>query len=120
MNWVLVVLGGMLGAPARYLVDRTVAARFGSRLPWGTLTVNIVGSAVLGALIGAGVDGSWLAVAGTGFCGALTTYSTFGYETIRLVTDGAYAAALGNVVLSVTAGLAAVFAAASIAHGLSA
>ncbi|MFC9894212.1 fluoride efflux transporter CrcB [Nocardia sp. NPDC127579] len=119
MTWVLVVLGGMLGAPARYLLDRAVAARFGSLLPWGTLTVNIVGSAVLGALIGAGVDGSWLAVAGTGFCGALTTYSTFGYETIRLVTDGAYAPALGNVVVNVVAGLIAVFAAMSTARGLS-
>ncbi|MEV6278562.1 fluoride efflux transporter CrcB [Nocardia sp. NPDC051832] len=118
MNGVLVVLGGMLGAPARYLLDQAVAARFGSRLPWGTLTVNIVGSAVLGALIGAGVDGSWLAVAGTGFCGALTTYSTFGYETIQLVTDGAYASACGNVVLNVAAGLAAVFAAASVTQGL--
>ncbi|MFI9400761.1 fluoride efflux transporter FluC [Nocardia sp. NPDC052316] len=113
MTVLLVVLGGMLGAPARYLVDRVVSARFDSLLPLGTLTVNIVGSALLGGLIGAGAGNWLLAAAGTGFCGALTTFSTFGYETIRLVTDGAYAYAVGNVVISVAASLTAVFAAAA-------
>ncbi|TLF72872.1 fluoride efflux transporter FluC [Nocardia cyriacigeorgica] len=109
--WVL--LGGMLGAPARYLIDRVVTARSDSVLPWGTLTVNIVGSALLGALIGAGANGWLLAGAETGFCGALTTFSTFGYETIRLVSDGAYGYALGNIVLSVATCLAVVYTAAS-------
>ncbi|MFD0363498.1 fluoride efflux transporter CrcB [Nocardia sp. GCM10030253] len=113
MNVAFVVLGAMLGAPARYLIDRTVAARFGSLLPLGTLTVNIVGSALLGGLVGAGANSWLLTAAGTGFCGALTTFSTFGYETIRLVADGAYVYAVGNVVISVVACLAAVFAAAS-------
>ncbi|MEV0296130.1 fluoride efflux transporter CrcB [Nocardia sp. NPDC050710] len=114
MNIVLLVLlGGMVGAPARYLIDRAVAARFESLLPLGTFTVNIVGSAMLGALIGAGAASPVLAAAGTGFCGALTTFSTFGYETIRLFTDGAYLFAVGNVVISVAAGLAAVYAAMS-------
>jgi len=109
MNALLVVAGGMLGAPARYLIDRAIAARFESLLPLGTLTVNIVGSALLGGLIGAGAN-SWLwAAAGTGFCGALTTFSTFGYETISLAAEGAYAYAAGNVVLSVAASLTAAF-----------
>ncbi|MFX0575309.1 fluoride efflux transporter FluC [Nocardia nepalensis] len=113
MNALLVIVGGMIGAPARYLIDRAIAARFESLLPLGTLTVNIVGSALLGGLIGAGAN-SWLyTVAGTGFCGALTTFSTFGYETIRLAAEGAYAYAAGNVVLSVVASLVAAFAAAA-------
>ncbi|MBF6344303.1 fluoride efflux transporter CrcB [Nocardia cyriacigeorgica] len=118
MTAVWVVIGGMLGAPARYLIDRAVAARSDSMLPLGTLTVNIVGSALLGALIGAGANGWLLAGAGTGFCGALTTFSTFGYETIRLVSDGAYGYALGNIVLSVATCLAVVYAAASVTEWL--
>ncbi|WP_433525367.1 fluoride efflux transporter CrcB [Nocardia pseudovaccinii] len=113
MMVVLVLVGGMIGAPARYLIDRAVAARFESLLPLGTLTVNIVGSALLGGLIGAGANHWLLAAAGTGFCGALTTFSTFGYETIRLAAEGAYAYAVGNVVLSVVTSLTAVFAAAA-------
>jgi CrcB protein len=113
MNIVLVLVGAMVGAPARYLVDRAVAALFESLLPLGTLTVNIVGSALLGGLVGAGANSWLLTAAGTGFCGALTTFSTFGYETIRLVADGAYAYAVGNVVISVVACLGAVYAAAS-------
>nr|WP_040737886.1 CrcB family protein [Nocardia tenerifensis] len=105
-----VPLGGVPVASVRYLVDRAVPARFAAPLPLGTLTVNIVGSALLGGLIGAGAGNGLLAAAGTGFCGALTTFS---YATIRLVTDGAYAYAVGNVVLSVAAGLIAVFVAAS-------
>ncbi|WP_433201054.1 fluoride efflux transporter FluC [Nocardia sp. CA-107356] len=113
MTVLIVVRGGMLGAPTRYLIDRAIAARFESLLPLGTSTVNIVGSALLGGLIGAGAN-SWLsAAAGTGLCGALTTFSTFGYETIGLAAGGANAYATGNVVLSVAAGLAAAFVAAA-------
>lgn len=84
------------GAPVRAVVDRAVAARFSSLLPLGTLTVNIVGSALLGALIGAGANKGLLAVAG--FSDALTTFATFGSETTRLVADGAYAAAVGAAI----------------------
>ncbi|MFE9785022.1 fluoride efflux transporter CrcB [Nocardia salmonicida] len=118
MTVALVLAGGMLGAPARYLVDRRMSARFPTGLPWGTLTVNIVGSALLGGLIGASAGSALLAFAATGFCGALTTFSTFGYETIRLVTEGAYVYAVGNVVISVSASLAAVYAAASLTQWL--
>ncbi|GIJ08133.1 fluoride efflux transporter CrcB [Micromonospora andamanensis] len=113
MTVILVALGAALGAPLRYLVDRAVQARHDSVFPWGTLTVNAVGSLVLGVLIGgAAVDavpGSLVALLGVGLCGALTTYSTFGYETIRLFEDGARRHALVNVGVSVVAGLAAAF-----------
>ncbi|GAB3441878.1 fluoride efflux transporter CrcB [Actinophytocola sediminis] len=107
MTALLVFLGGMVGAPLRYLVDRWVQSRHDSRLPLGTLTVNIVGCLVLGALTGAAVADPVLALVGTGLCGALTTYSTFGYETVRLAETGAYGHACANVALSVGAGLGA-------------
>lgn len=105
----LVALGGMVGAPTRYLVDRAMARRFANVFPLGTLVVNVTGSAILGALIGAGANHWLLAAAGTGFCGALTTFSTFGYETVRLAEEGAYSYAVANVVIGVAASLAAAF-----------
>jgi fluoride exporter len=97
-----VALGAAVGAPIRHLVGR----RFPTAFPWGTLIVNVVGSFLLGLLTVA-VRGPWLACLGTGFCGALTTYSTFGYETVRLVQERARLYATLNVVVSIVAGLAA-------------
>lgn len=113
MTLVLVLIGGALGAPVRYLVDRWVSARHDSVLPWGTFTVNMAGSFILGviaAIVVRGGPGWLLTVAGTGFCGALTTFSTFGYETMRLVEDGAWRQAAGTVIGSVTVGMGAVIA----------
>lgn len=109
MTVVLVVLGAMVGAPLRYVTDRFVQSRHDSVFPWGTLTVNIFGCLVLGAISGAGAVGtSPLAILiGTGFCGALTTYSTFSYETVRLAQERAYFYAVVNVLVSVFAGLGA-------------
>jgi CrcB protein len=104
MSWLLVVLGGAVGAPVRYLVDRAVATRTRSVLPLGTLLVNVVGCFMLGCLAGVASDDVRLLL-GTGFCGALTTFSTFGYETSRLASEGSERAALTNVVLSVGLGL---------------
>lgn len=109
MNVLMVVLGAMVGAPLRYLTDRAVQRRHDSLFPWGTFTVNVVGCLVLGVLTGlVGVLPAPVSLLlGTGFCGALTTYSTFSYETARLAEDGAYVYAVANVTLSVVAGLAA-------------
>jgi fluoride exporter len=105
----LVLVGAMIGAPLRYLTDRAVQARHDSLFPWGTFTVNIIGCLVLGGLTGAGsaVPDPVLALVGTGFCGALTTYSTFSYETLRLVEQQAYFYAAMNVIVSLVAGLGA-------------
>jgi fluoride exporter len=89
MTVVLVALGAAVGAPLRYLTDRLIQARARSRFPWGTLTVNVAGSLLLGFLIGLPVDRHLQALLGTGFCGALTTYSTFGWETVTLGREGA-------------------------------
>ncbi|HEX4470482.1 MAG TPA: fluoride efflux transporter CrcB [Nocardioides sp.] len=106
MTVLLVLLGGAVGAPARYLTDQVVQRRHGTVFPWGTWTVNVAGSFVLGLVVASGP--AWLVTfAGTGFCGALTTFSTFGYETVRLAEEGESGSALANVVGSLAAGLAA-------------
>ncbi|GAA3455451.1 fluoride efflux transporter CrcB [Dactylosporangium matsuzakiense] len=105
MTLVLIALGAAVGAPLRYLTDRFVQSRHDSAFPWGTLTVNIVGSLVLGLV--SGLPFVWSALLGTGFCGALTTYSTFSYETLKLAQSGARFYAVMNVVASVVAGLGA-------------
>ena len=109
MKVLLIALGAALGAPARYLTDRAIQARHDSVFPWGTFTVNILGSFVLGLLTGAShrIDPVIAAGLGVGFCGALTTYSTFGYETFRLTEDGANFLAIANAIGSVVAGLGA-------------
>jgi CrcB protein len=71
MTVLLVLLGGAVGAPARYLTDLAVQRRHTTTFPWGTWTVNVVGSFVLGVVVAAG-PGWLVTLAGTGFCGALT------------------------------------------------
>ncbi|WP_027946471.1 fluoride efflux transporter CrcB [Amycolatopsis taiwanensis] len=109
MTLVLIFVGAAVGAPLRYLTDRAVQSRHDSLFPWGTFSVNLVGCLILGALTGAGtaVPTPALALAGTGFCGALTTYSTFSYETLRLAEQKAYFYAAMNTLVSIIAGLGA-------------
>ena len=110
MTVLMVALGAALGAPARYLTDRAVQQRHESLFPWGTFLVNLAGSFLLGLLTAAatgGLDPRVLALAGTGFCGALTTYSTFSYETLRLSERGAKLETGINLAASVAAGLGA-------------
>ncbi|NEY36544.1 fluoride efflux transporter CrcB [Streptomyces sp. PRKS01-65] len=122
MNWLLVVAGGMIGAPLRYLTDRAVQSRHDSVFPWGTFAVNVAGCLVLGLLTGAvaaGAAGSRLQLLlGTGLCGALTTYSTFSYETLRLAETGAGRYAVANVVAGVAAGLGAACAGVALGEAL--
>jgi fluoride exporter len=103
----LVALGGAVGAPLRYLVDRAVQARHDSVFPWGTFAVNAAGSLILGLI--AGFGGTVSSFVGVGFCGALTTYSTFSYETLRLLEERTRFYALANVVAGILAGLGAAF-----------
>lgn len=118
----LVILGAAVGAPLRYLTDRAVQARHDTVFPWGTFTVNVVGSIILGLLTGAlltdGAPHSLRLLVGVGFCGALTTYSTFSYETLRLAENRSLFYAIANVVISVTAALGAAFIGAALAQAL--
>jgi CrcB protein len=104
----LVGVGAAVGAPLRYLTDRFVQSRHDSAFPWGTLVVNTVASFVLGLIAGALLASPWFSLLGTGFCGALSTYSTFSYETVRLFEQRARLLAVLNVGVSVFAGVGAV------------
>ena len=74
----LVALGAAVGSPLRFLVGLWLDRR----LHWGTLAVNLAGSFVLGLLVGAAVEGRWLALLGVG-CGGLTTYSAFAVQSVQ-------------------------------------
>jgi CrcB protein len=114
----LVVLGALVGAPLRLLADRVAAARRGAGSVLGTLTVNVVGSAVLGVLLGRrGVPAAVVALVGTGFCGALTTFSTFGADVVRLVEERAVLRAVAYLTGSVVLGLGAAAAGWLLARG---
>lgn len=104
--WVL--LGGAVGAPARHLTDQWVRRRWGHELPLGILVVNVAGSLLLGVLAGTAGSPALSAAIGTGFCGALTTYSTFAYGTVELATVGRWRLAASYVVGSLALGLAGV------------
>ncbi len=105
------LVAGAIGAPIRYVVDELVRERVGGTFPWGTLVINVGGSLLLGVVTGLalyhGLGPIPKAAVGVGFCGAFTTFSTFSYETIRLVELGSLRPAIGNALASVVAGLAA-------------
>lgn len=109
MTVLLVAIGAAVGAPVRYVTDRVVQSRHDTVFPWGTLTVNVVASLIFGVVVGADPHGrgTVAALVGTGFCGALSTYSAFSYETLHLAQEGATSHAGVNVAVSMTAGLAA-------------
>ncbi|MER5809790.1 CrcB family protein [Streptomyces sp. NPDC002033] len=122
MNWLLVVAGAVVGAPLRYLTDRAVQIRHDSVFPWGTFVVNASACLLLGVLTGAVLAGTGssrvLLLLGTGLCGALSTYSTFSYETLRLAERGWKFLAVANVLASVLVGLGAVHLGSQVARQL--
>jgi CrcB protein len=111
--WIIlsVAAGGLVGAPARFLVDRLLTDRVETELPVGTFLINISGAFFLGLLTGLGLahhlPGALMAFLGTGFCGAYTTFSTWSYETVRLLEEGEHLQAALNAFVSLAAGLAA-------------
>jgi CrcB protein len=113
MPFLLIGLGGFLGAIARYAVDGAVADRTGGGFPWGTLVINATGSFLLGllfaltterAILPADVRGPLM----IGFLGAYTTFSTWMLESWQLIEVGSYAPAIANLGGSVAVGLVAV------------
>lgn len=113
MSLFLVIAGAAVGAPLRYLSDRAIQSRHDTVFPWGTFTVNVLGSLILGIVTGAvsagGASPQVQLALGTGLCGALTTYSTFSYETLRLLESDTRFFAAVNVIASIVAGLGAAF-----------
>jgi len=109
---VLVVLGGAVGAVTRFVVDGAWRSRRPGRFPWPTVVINVTGSFLLGMLTGLAVlrGGSPLVlqtVLGTGFCGGYTTFSSASFESVRLLEQGRWRAALGNTVGSLVVTVAA-------------
>jgi CrcB protein len=107
---IAVLAAGAVGAVLRYALSRAFPVRPG-HLPGGILIVNVVGSGLAGAFIGlaerAALDGDLRLVLVTGFCGGLTTFSTWSVETIELLDGGRWRAAILNVVMTLALGLAA-------------
>jgi fluoride exporter len=99
---IVVGLAGGVGSAFRYLVDGAVQDRTSGLLPFGTLTVNVIGSLILGLLTGLalyhGLTKAPKAVLGAGFCGGLTTWSTASWETVRLAEEGAPGQAAANAI----------------------
>lgn len=111
--------GATLGAVLRYYVSLWALERFGAGFPAGTLIVNLVGSLLLGflltltarqeqSIVGSLMSPPLRLLLTTGLCGSLTTFSTFGYETVVLIGRGDYTAGVLNIAGSVLAGLLAV------------
>ncbi|PNH80725.1 fluoride efflux transporter CrcB [Vibrio diazotrophicus] len=109
---VLIAIGGAIGACSRYLVSEMCVTLFGRSFPYGTLTVNVVGSFIMGLLIAA-VENEWLApypwrqIIGLGFLGALTTFSTFSMDNVLLMQQGAFVKMGFNVLLNVLLSISA-------------
>jgi CrcB protein len=108
LAWVAFVAASAVGAPTRYLLDGLVSERADGLFPWGTFAINVTGSFLLGLLTGFGfhhgLSRTSRVVLGTGFCGAYTTFSTFSFETVRLLEEGAWSGAVRNGLGTLIAG----------------
>ena len=111
----LIAVAGAFGSVSRYALSGWAYRLFGERLPYGTLAVNVVGCFLLGLVMHVGLTTDALSreartAISVGFLGAFTTFSTFGYETVRSIEQGAWGAAALNVALNVVVGILAVVA----------
>ena len=112
MNLLIIALGGALGAVSRFLLGNGVSRALGSALPYGTFVINIVGCFAMGLLMTIIVDremlpAAWRLFLCVGFLGGFTTFSSFGYEALMLLTEGKLLAVLAYVGGSVVLGLVA-------------
>jgi fluoride exporter len=111
LAWVGFIAVAAVGAPLRYLVDGAIGDRTQGTFPWGTFVVNASGSLLLGFLTGLALYHAFpktpKVILGTGFCGAYTTFSTFTFETVRLIEEGAINEAFLNALGTLMTGAAA-------------
>jgi CrcB protein len=109
--WLAFLAAAGAGAAARYVLDGVVRQRTGSAFPWGTCIINVSGSLVLGVVVGLGLyhglSDDVRVIAGTGFCGAYTTFSTFTFETLVLAEAPVRRSATHNVLFNTLGGLIA-------------
>ncbi|MCD1127694.1 fluoride efflux transporter CrcB [Jinshanibacter sp. LJY008] len=102
----IVAFGGAVGAMSRFQITNWFVQWFGNSFPYATLAVNIGGSFIMGALMSALTHGSlisphWRPLIGVGFLGALTTFSTFSFDTLVLFTQGEWLKAALNIIANV-------------------
>ena len=114
VEYLVIGVGGFLGANARYLVATWAAQRFGALFPYGTFIINITGSFILGFFLSVLQERTFIhphyrLFFAVGFLGAYTTFSTFTYESLRLVQEGSLMLGLVNVVGSAVVGLLGAF-----------
>src|SRR5829696_8698989 len=114
LAFLVISLGGILGANTRYVVTVYVAERLGTAFPYGTLLINVSGSLVIGFFLTLAterfsIDPAWRLFFATGFLGAYTTFSSYTFEAAQLMRDGAYGLALLYLFGSVLAGMIGVF-----------
>jgi CrcB protein len=111
LAWIGFLAAAAIGAPARLVIDGWIEDHVGDDFPWGTLVVNLTGCLALGVLTGLarshGLGPTPRTIIGIGGLGAYTTFSTFTFETVRLIEEGELSFALGNVAISMVLGLAA-------------
>src|SRR6266852_1381216 len=113
-RYLMVLVGGGVGALARYVLGTAIAARVGGRFPLGTLVINVTGSFLIGLLMTLFTERfqphpNWRLLLVVGFLGGYTTFSTFEYETLRAVQDGSKWIGMLNVIGSVVLGYIAVW-----------
>jgi CrcB protein len=100
LAWVGFVIAAAIGAPLRYLIDASIGDRVEGVFPWGTFVINASGSLLFGVISGLALYHAFpqtsKVILGTGFCGSYTTFSTFSFETVRLVEEGALGEAFRN------------------------
>ena len=122
LKYVVVGVGGFLGAIARYALGAYIGGRYGIRFPLGTFVINVSGSFLIGLtltlLARTTASAYWRYLFPIGFIGAYTTFSTFEYETLRAIQDGQLMTGLLNVALSLVVGFIAVWAGAAIGRVL--
>lgn len=114
MNFVIIGLGGFIGAVLRYIISGIFYDYYGDKFPYGTLAVNIIGCFFLGFFITI-AEGKFIvspqmrSFIAIGLLGAFTTFSTFSFETLVLLQDELYVSAFLNILISVIVGLFAVW-----------
>ncbi|GAA1292676.1 fluoride efflux transporter CrcB [Streptomyces sanglieri] len=118
-DWLLVLAGGLAGAPLRYLLGVDAKFRLHTAFPWGTFAANAGAALLLGFFSEAVTDGELgprlQLLLATGFCGALSTWSTFSYELLTLASARRLSMAAGYLVLTVGTGVGLSFAGAAVA-----
>lgn len=121
MQLIAVAAGGALGAILRFLVSNSVSQHWGREFPFGTLTVNLLGSLLMGFLFvvindASGISPQWRPLLLVGFLGAFTTFSTFSLDTLDLAMRGEWAAGFLNIAISVVLCIAACWLGMSVAR----